>query len=183
MPSEGKQIDQDELITRLRKHDPMIMSYLVENYSAAIYGVIFRIVNNESVAQELLQDSFMRFWEKIDQYDTKKGRLFTWMLNIARNLSIDRLRSREMKKGEKTDDLSNYVSDIEATNISQINVDAIGIKEVLKNLREEERFVLDMAFFKGYTQSEIAEEFEIPLGTVKTRFRMALKHMRSFLKE
>ncbi len=159
------------------------MSYLIENYSAAIYGVISRIVNNEQVSQEVLQDSFMRFWEKIDQYDNSKARFFTWMINIARNLAIDRLRSREMKKAEKTDDIGNYVTEMEGRSFLHQNVDYIGVREMLNRLRDEEKFVLEMAYFKGYTQSEISEEFDIPLGTVKTRFRMALMHMRSFLKE
>lgn len=183
MSSQENQIDQDELIAGLRRRDPMIMSYLVENYSAAIFGTISRILNNDPIAQEVLQDSFMRFWEKIDQFDPKKGRFFTWMINIARNLAIDRLRSREMKKTEKTDDISNYVTESGGAGILQQNIDGIGLKEVLNKLREEEKFVLEMSYFKGYTQSEISEEFDIPLGTVKTRFRMALIHMRGFLKE
>lgn len=183
MPPENHQIEQEDLIAGLKDRDAQSMSYLVNNYSAAIFGVISRIVSNDSVAQEVLQDAFMKFWEKIDQYDPSKGRLFTWMMNISRNLAIDKLRSREIKKNEKTDDISNYVIELgERSSLSQ-NIDVIGIRETLANLREEEKFVLEMTYFKGYTQSEIADEFEIPLGTVKTRLRMAIKHLREFLKE
>ncbi|MEQ6168213.1 sigma-70 family RNA polymerase sigma factor [Ekhidna sp. MALMAid0563] len=177
----NQQIDQDQLVARLRAKKADAFSYLYDNYSAAIYGSISRIINDEDVAQEVLQDAFMKFWDKIDQYDAKKGRFFTWMVNISRNLAIDKLRSKEMKKVGKTDTIENYVSGIEQSRLNHLNVDGIGLKETLATLREEERFILEMAYFKGYTQSEISDEFDIPLGTVKTRLRMGLKNLRKVL--
>ena len=177
----NQQIDQDQLVARLRAKKADAFSYLYDNYSAAIYGSISRIINDEDVAQEVLQDAFMKFWDKIDQYDAKKGRFFTWMVNISRNLAIDKLRSKEMKKAGKTDTIETYVSGIERSKLNHLNVDGIGLKETLATLREEERFILEMAYFKGYTQSEISDEFDIPLGTVKTRLRMGLKNLRKVL--
>lgn len=177
----SNQIEQDQLVSRIRKRETEAFGYLYENYSSAIYGSIFRIVNNEDVAQEVLQDAFMKFWDKIEQYDVTKGRFFTWMVNISRNLAIDKLRSKEMKKVGKTDNIETYVSGIERDNLNHLNVDGIGLKEVLTSLREEERFILEMVYFKGYTQSEISEEHDIPLGTVKTRLRMGLKNLRKVL--
>ncbi|MEJ0031718.1 MAG: sigma-70 family RNA polymerase sigma factor [Bacteroidota bacterium] len=77
------------------------MDYLYDHYSAALYGVISRIIINEDVAEEVLQDVFLRIWDRIDNYDASKGRLFTWMLNIARNLAIDKTRSKEISKDRK----------------------------------------------------------------------------------
>ena len=176
------QIDQDQLVAEIRARKPEALNYLYSNYSGAIYGAILRIVIDEQVAQEVLQDAFMKFWEKIDQYDSLRGRFFTWMINISRNLSIDKLRSKEMKKAGKTADIEDYVSGIDEQRLSHQNIDGIGMKELMKALRDEEMFIIEMVYFKGYTQSEIADEFDIPLGTVKTRLRMALKNMRKILK-
>ena len=177
----NQHIDQDQLVARMKARQTDAFSYLYDNYSGAIYGTIIRIVISEDVAQEVLQDAFMKFWEKIDQYDGTKGRLFTWMVNISRNLAIDKLRSKEMKKAGKTDNIETYVTGIERDHKNQQQVDAIGLKETLATLREEERFILELAYFKGYTQSEISEEYDIPLGTVKTRLRTALKNLRTVL--
>ncbi|WP_462253374.1 RNA polymerase sigma factor [Ekhidna sp.] len=175
------QIDQDQLVIRIKAREAEAFSYLYDHYSAAIYGSISRIINDEDVAQEVLQDAFMKFWDKIEQYDSSKGRFFTWMVNISRNLAIDRLRSKEMKKAGKTANIETYVSGIERDNLSHLSVDTIGLKEMLKSLREEEQFILEMVYFKGYTQSEISKEFDIPLGTIKTRLKMALKNIRTVL--
>jgi len=178
-----RQLDQDQLIAQLRAKSKSAFSYLYDHYSPAIFGIISRIIPEEEVAEEVLHDVFLKYWEKIEHYDHSKGRLFTWMANLARNQSIDKLRSKELKRAEKTDSLESYVSDKEDTNGTSQKVDAIGLKEVLKTLREEERFIVELAYFKGYTQSEISEEYEIPLGTVKTRLRMGLKALREILKE
>lgn len=182
MPHPSHQIDQDQLVKEIRAQKPEALSYLYDNYSGAIYGAILRIVIDENVAQEVLQDAFMKFWEKIDQYDSSKGRFFTWMINISRNLSIDRLRSKEMKKAGKTGDIEDYVTGIDDQNSSLQSTDGIGMKELLNDLRDEEKFILEMVYFKGYTQSEISKEYDIPLGTVKTRLRMALNSMRKIVR-
>jgi len=176
------QIDQEQLVEKLRAKSKEAFTYLYDHYSVALYGAINRIVTDEKVAEEVLQDAFVKFWNKIDQYDPSKGRFFTWMINISRNLAIDKLRSKEIKKAGKTDTIETYVTGIELSHQSYQNIDSIGLKEALKALREEERFILEMAYFKGYTQSEIAEEYDIPLGTIKTRLRMGLKSLREVLK-
>ena len=175
-------LDQDQLVTRLRSRDDTSLAYLYDHYHAAIYGIILRIVVDEEIANEVLQDAFLKFWDKIGQYDPSKGRLFTWMANLTRNLAIDKLRSKEMKNSEKTDPLEAFVSDSDGPGQNDQQVDGIGLSEVLKALREEERFILEVAYFKGYTHSEISEEYQIPIGTVKTRMRMALLNMRKLLK-
>lgn len=175
-------LDQDQLATQLKAKNKQAFSYLYDHYSAAVFGIISRIVIDENISEEVLHDAFLKFWEKIDQYDSSKGRLFTWMANISRNLAIDKLRSKELKKADKTDSMHTYVTDSIAGTKAFQNIDGIGLAEALKALREEERFVLEMTYFKGYTQSEITKEFDIPLGTVKTRLRMAMKSLRNVLR-
>jgi RNA polymerase sigma factor (sigma-70 family) len=143
--------------------------------------VVLRIVRSEDMAEEVLQDVFLKIWDKMPSYDASKGRLFTWMLNIARNQAIDKTRSKEMSQGRKTDDIENLVSSIDRQVSEETAIDAIGLKEVLKRLPEDQRFVVDHLYLKGYTQSELSEKFNIPLGTVKTRTRMAMQELRTIL--
>lgn len=175
-------ISEDELVSGLRSRNKSSLDYLYDHYSAALYGVISRIITNEDVAEELLQDAFLRIWNRIDNYDATKGRLFTWMLNIARNLAIDKTRSKEISKERKTDDIDNLVNRIDRKEQTEQSVEAIGLKEVLVRLPQEQKFVVEYLYLKGYTQSELAEEFNIPLGTVKTRLRLAMIELRRELR-
>ena len=171
-------IDSELLVEQIKAKNSEALAYLFDHYSDAIYGIIFRILQENTIAEEVLQDAFLKFWERIDHYDATKGRLFTWMANLSRNLAIDKLRSKELKRSAKTDDISSYVSEEEG---QQPKIDQIGMSEVVKKLREEERFVVETIYFRGYTQSEVSEEFNIPLGTVKTRLRMGLISLRKML--
>lgn len=161
--------------------DQSALDYLYDHYSGALYGVVFRILKKEEIAEEILQDIFLKVWEKIESYDATKGKLFTWMINIARNQAIDKTRSKEASMGRKTDDIDYLVNKIDIQEHSQLQVDAIGLKEVLLKLSEDQQFIVNQLYLKGYTQSEVAEEFNIPLGTVKTRLRLAMIELRSIL--
>lgn len=163
------------------KKDQSFLDYLYSHYSGALYGVVFRILKKEETAEEVLQDVFLKIWDKIDGYDPNKGKLFTWMVNIARNQAIDKTRSKEISKGKKTDDLDLLVNRFDRQENFEIPVDTIGLKEVLQKLSQDQLFVVSQLYLKGYSQSEVAEEFNIPLGTVKTRLRLAMIELRSLL--
>jgi RNA polymerase sigma factor (sigma-70 family) len=143
--------------------------------------VVSRIIPNEGIAEEVLHDAFLRIWERIDSYDAAKGRLFTWMLNITRNLAIDKTRSKEISRDRKTGDIDKFVDRVERRSPEMQFEDAIGLKEVLEQLPPEQKFVVEYLYLRGYTQSELAEEFNMPLGTVKTRLRLAMITLRSKL--
>lgn len=128
-----------------------------------------------------MQDVFVKIWDKIEAYDSSKGKLFTWMLNIARNHAIDKTRSKEINKERKTSGIENVVSRIENEGHIEQRVDAIGVREILEPLPAEQKFVVEKLYLEGYSQSEVAEEFNIPLGTVKTRLRLAMQQLRSTL--
>lgn len=179
----GRHINEPELVAGLKARDNSFLDYLYERYSGALYGVILRVARDENVAQEVLQDALLKIWNKIDSYDPAKGKLFTWMLNVTRNLAIDRTRSREIQKDKKTDDIDLVVNRIDRQQQTELHVDAIGLKESMTKLPQEQRFVIEHLYLKGYTQSELAEEFNIPLGTVKTRTRLGLMELRMILKE
>ncbi|HCZ35830.1 MAG TPA: hypothetical protein DHV26_07870 [Cytophagales bacterium] len=158
------------------------MFYLYDHYSAALYGIIFRIVKREEWAEEVLQDAFLKIWDRIDAYDESKGRLFTWMLNLTRNLAIDKTRSKEITIARKTDDLDEFVNTIDKQEQTEMAVSQIGLLPVLNELPPEQKFIVEQLYLKGYTQSEVADEFGIPLGTVKTRLRSAMSTLRILLK-
>lgn len=139
------------------------------------------MIKNEEITQEVLQDVFVKIWNKIDQYDAAKGRFFTWMMNLTRNASIDKLRSKEFSRSSKTDSIDDYVYTFDRENSTEMSTDAIGVKSLMDDLVDDQKFVLHKIYFEGFTHTEIAEEYDIPLGTVKSRLRSALKHMRKKL--
>ena len=169
---------EEELISGLKAHDTVIMQTLYSMYSGALLGVISRIVNQTEVAEDLLQETFVKIWNSTGSYDASKGRLFTWMMNVARNLSIDKLRSKDYKNTHKNQDIENNVNFIDEQKKVIFNADTLGLKDLVTHLKPEFKNVLDMIYFKGYTHVEAAEELNIPLGTVKTRVRMAILELR-----
>ena len=151
---------------------------LYDNYSSALYGVIFRIIQNDEIAEDVLQDTFLKIWNNFPQYDAAKGRLFTWMVNIARNQSIDKVRSKDFVNQSKNQPIDKTVSFVDMNKSTSYNPDTIGLKEMVKKLDVEYRQIIDLIFFEGYSQSEASEKLGIPLGTVKTRSRAAIMKLR-----
>lgn len=171
-----------ELVAMLQSKDEKAFNYLYDNYGGALYGVILKVLDREDLAGDVLQEVFVKIWRSIGQYDAGKGRLYTWMLNIARNAAIDLLRSRNFQKDQKTTDIDHNVSVQSNHHASRTNTDTIGLKKSVMNLKEDFRVLIDMAYFQGYTQEEIAKTLNIPLGTVKTRMRNAILELKSVFK-
>ena len=155
---------------------------MYDMYSSSLYGVIFRIVQHEEIAEDLLQETFVKIWNSFSLYDPSKGRLFTWMVNVARNLSIDKIRSKDFRNSSKNQDLENTVNFIDEQVSTTINPDVVGVRELVDQLKPDQKSVLDLVYFRGYTHVEAAEELGIPLGTVKTRMRMAIITLWKFFK-
>ena len=171
-------LSEEELVSKLKSQDTLAIQALYDMYSGALLGVISRIIQHTEVAEDLLQETFIKIWNSAGSYDNSKGRLFTWMMNIARNLSIDKLRSKDFKNSNKNQDIENNVDFIDAQKEVTFNADLLGIKELVTSLKPEFKTVLDMVYFKGYTHVEAAEELNLPLGTVKTRIRMGIMELR-----
>ena len=174
------QIQETDLVNLLIQKDEKGFEYLYNNYSAALYGVVSRVVVDQEIADEVLQDAFLKIYHKIDSFDASKGKLFTWMLNLTRNLAIDKLRSKEMSQRRKSENVGDsvYKLDRESTVSEE---DRIGVKELLDQLDENQKQVMELVYFGGFTQAEAAEELNLPLGTVKTRVRSALIYFRKTL--
>jgi RNA polymerase sigma factor (sigma-70 family) len=174
---------EQELVRALKERNNQAFGFLYDNYAGALYSIIKQIVtDNPELASDVLQEVFINIWRKIATYDQTKGRLFTWMLNIARNASIDTLRSKSYQNSQKNQELPENVYKGASNQTTQQNVDNIGLKKVLEKLKPEHRVLVELAYFKGYTHEEIAGMMTIPLGTVKTRIRNALLQLREYLK-
>jgi RNA polymerase sigma factor (sigma-70 family) len=173
---------EHQLVSLLKQRDNKAFEYLYENYSGALYNIIMQIIGDVDLSNDVLQEVFVNIWRKIESYDSIKGRLFTWMLNITRNASIDVLRSKSFQNSQKNQSISDNTEFDSVGKISQLNVDNIGVRKVLEKLKPEQRVLIELAYFKGYTHEEIAEIESIPLGTVKTRIRNALILLREHLK-
>ncbi|MEE2800717.1 MAG: sigma-70 family RNA polymerase sigma factor [Bacteroidota bacterium] len=171
----------DNLIIRFKNKEVEAFEKLYEMYSDSIYGVIMNIVRNEEMATELLQDSFLKAWNNAETYNSKKGRFFTWMLNIARNSAIDKTRSKAFKQSRKNLDSSLFVDIIPDNENLDNKTDAIGIKKYVKALGETCKQLIELLYFKGFTHKEAAEELGNPIGTIKTRNRNCIKQLRDMV--
>jgi RNA polymerase sigma factor (sigma-70 family) len=172
-----------ELVLQLQQQSKNAFAYLYDKYNAAIYSAIVQIVKNEATAQDIMQQTFVQYWQKFAMYDNTKGRLFTWMLNIARNASIDYLRSKAAKKDSKNLSIDNNVYTSNLVTANELNIDTIGLGKYIASLKEEWRNVIQQSYLQGYTHDEIANNLQIPLGTVKTRIRSALIELRKKMTE
>jgi len=166
------------LIRALRNREQVAAEALYDMYSASLYGVISRIVIDTATAEDVLQDTFVKIWNSFSSYSAEKGRLFTWMVNIARNLSIDKIRSKDFKNQNKNQELENNVTFIDEQRNTVYKPELLGIKDLVETLKPEQKSILDLVYFKGYTHVEAADELGVPLGTIKTRLRMAIVQLR-----
>jgi len=172
--------NETELVSLLRQRSQQVFSYLYDNYSGALHSIILNIVGEEELANDVLQEVFVKIWRQIDSYDSSKGRLFTWMLNIARNASIDTVRSKSFQNSRQNRELT---EDVYASGgSSETRTDQIGLRKLVHGLKEEYKVLIELSYFQGYTQDEISKMLSIPLGTVKTRLRTALIQLRDVIK-
>jgi RNA polymerase sigma-70 factor (ECF subfamily) len=175
-----KKYTEPELVQLLRQRGQAVFNYLYDNYSGALHAIILNIVNEEELASDVLQEVFVKIWKQIDSYDSSKGRLFTWMLNIARNASIDTIRSKSYQNSRQNRELTEDMYAMAGS--SQSKTDQIGLRKMVHNLKEEYKVLVELSYFQGYTQDEISKMLNVPLGTVKTRLRTALIQLREIIK-
>jgi len=172
--------NEEELVQLLRQQSREAFNYLYRQYSAVLYGVIYKVINDEQTSQDVLQDVFVKIWTNVGQYDQQKGRLYTWMINIARNAAIDKLRSKGEIMKSKIHTGENVVDNLGQSLKTEQATDTIGLRKMVANLKPEYETIISLAYFKGYTLDEISKTLGMPLGTVKTRMRSAIQQLREF---
>jgi RNA polymerase sigma-70 factor, ECF subfamily len=168
------------LIQRIQAQDQSVISQLYDDYGAALYGVVYRITGTKEVAEQVIQDTFVKVWRNGPSYDTSKGRLFTWMMNIARNTAIDAIRTTGYKNQTRTESLSQSETALPA---DQPDPHLMDVRSIVDKLDDKYRVLVQKIYFEGYSQSEVSEELDIPLGTVKTRLRAAMQELRGMVGE
>ncbi len=174
---------EEQLIVLLKDRNENGFHYLYDHYSGALYGVILRIVQSKDYTEEIIQDVFVKIWNSIHQYDSSKGRFYTWMINIARNTAIDYLKSKSFQNELKNQPLPDFVYNSAELSTTNNSSDFIGFSNVLESLETDKKELIDLAYYQGYTQNEISEKLKIPLGTVKTKMRNALMKLKDLLKD
>ncbi len=173
-------LSEEELIYLLKIKDTAALEYLYDYYSKALYNIIYQVVQNDEIAEDVLQETFIKIWNSFDMFDTSKGRLYTWFSNIARNLSIDKVRSKEFRNMSQNQDIENHVNVIDNRINNSMNPDTLGVKSLVNKLRPEYKELVELIYFNGFTHAEVAEHLNIPLGTVKTRIRAAIIELRKY---
>lgn len=172
----------EELVTRLQRRDPEAMALLYDRYGRLVYALILRIVRDRGIAEDLVQETFLRVWNRVQGFEANKGVLGPWLLAVARNRAIDYLRSaggRMRSLGLEETDHPALFKDLER---DILNSDRMRrVKNAIAKLSESQRAVIEFAYFEGMSQTEIAERMGQPLGTVKTWARGALKILREEL--
>lgn len=168
------------IIRLLGQNDKEAIKLIYQNYSPVMMNIILRVVKHERIAEDVLQEALLKIWNNRTSYDTNKGSLFTWMTRISRNAAIDKTRTKDFRLTETSMNASDIVS-ISDTQAQSPEVDEMLLAQVVERLPEKQRLLIDLAYFQGYTQKEIAEKFDIPLGTVKTRMRAAITNLREII--
>jgi RNA polymerase sigma factor (sigma-70 family) len=174
---------EKEMLQCLLSGDQRHFTKLYDAYSGALFSIVTRWIKDPGMAENLLQDVFVKAWRSRNQYDATKGRVFTWLYNVTRSTCIDHLRSKAHKKNKASvlsDNLPLLLPDAHAGGFFS---DGIGLRKLVDSLRKEEKEVIELMYFKGYTQQQIAHIMNTPLGTVKTRMTRAIKNLRYYFKK
>lgn len=159
----------------LEKGDERALDLLYEYYGDSLYGVILQVTSNEALAQDALQETFVKVWKNAKKYDSKKAKLFTWLYRIAKNTAIDKLRSFK-NRFEKEVQIDK--SDVYILPTASLNQDVLDLKEHVGRLENKYQIVLKALFFEGMTQQEASEDLDIPLGTIKSRLKIGLRELK-----
>jgi len=167
---------QEDLGQLIQTQQKQAITLLYDQYADVLYGITVKIVRSEELAQDVLQEAFVKIWKNGASYDPSKGTVFTWALNITRNLAIDKTRSAAFRRRSQFDDMDITIN--KQCFSTETNTDAIGLKHQVASLDPKYQEVIDLVYLRGYTQSEVQDLLGIPLGTVKSRIRIGLRELR-----
>ena len=176
--------DDPELVRRLKNREPQAMAELYDRFGRLTYALIYRIVRNTAVAEDLVQETFLRVWNRVHAFDQDRGTFGPWILAVARNRAIDDLRSVDGRMAQSPFELERMEEPALYSDFEReiMNIDRTRLlREAFEKLTPNQRIVIELAYYEGLSQSEMAERMKQPLGTVKTWVRGALKTLREQL--
>ena len=171
---------EQHITTLLEAGDKYAVTLIFQHYAPAMSNIIRRILKDVALVEDVLQESLVKIWQNSRSFDPSKGALFTWLVRICRNTAIDKTRSRDFRNTEKSKQAVDIVSIAEDRG-EENDLERLYMRQLIGQLSENYRKLIDLAYFQGYTQKEIAENLDMPLGTVKTRIRMALKQLKAII--
>jgi RNA polymerase sigma factor (sigma-70 family) len=179
-----QKVKEQELAQGLLAKDTTAFTQLYNTFSPVLYGLILRWVKDEGTAENILQDVFVKVWNSSSQYNPEKGRLFLWIYKISRNLSIDYLRSKAHRISQLSIHDTDLLQYLKKEHTGGFSPEYVGLRTIVGGiLSKEENEIIELIYFNGYTQAEVAGIKAIPIGTVKTRCSRAIKRLRNFFKQ
>lgn len=170
----------NEIVSLIKNKDENGLSHLYDQYASTLMGLITRVVQSKELSEEILQQVFLKIWNKIDLYDESKSSFYTWIARISRNTAIDHRRLIGFKNQQKTDDIEQTDYRLKAR--TDINLAKIDTDYLMQSMDDKYRIVLDHIYLQGYSQSQTSELLDIPLGTIKTRLKKSIEILRATLK-
>ena len=175
--------DDGDILDAIAQNDPDALVMLYDRYGRIAFGLAYRILGDAATAEEVVQDAFMSVWRRADSFDASRGSTRSWLLSIVHHRAIDQVRGRfGRRQGEiDFDTLEPVLSGADLSFEVANNLQAEAVREALNTLPENQRRAIDLAYFEGFTQQEIAERTGIPLGTVKSRLRLGLRKLHDTL--
>ena len=185
-------VGDEALIARLAAGDTAALSLLYDRYAGAVYSLVARIVGDRQVAEDLLQEVFVRVWQRAGTFQGARGKPLTWVLGIAHNLAIDEVRRRRRRplEADDRDEEGQLIAlqalpsvDSDPSDLAWERLRREQIVAALAQLPEAQRILIELAYFEGYTQSQLAARLGEPLGTIKTRMRLAAQKLRELLRD
>ena len=174
-----------EIVAGLAAGDHEALAQLYDRYAGLAYGVAIRVLGDPARAEDAVQDAFMNVWRRASSFDPERGSLRAWLLTSVRNRCIDYLRGRGSHERQEQELLPDLVSSQSASDPWRevaLSLERTAVRDAMASLPSEQRQVVEMAYFGGYSQAEIADQTRVALGTVKGRMRLALEKMSSYLR-
>lgn len=168
-------LDNNDLVQGLIRQDRKSYDYLYDQYSPKLYGIALHITQKKDIAEDVLQETFIKVYKNINKYDESKGNFLTWVLNICRNGAIDKIRYGQESRKIQFDSLN--VNMTTGTDPEMKLADS-ELWAVLEELDDEHKEILKLSYYYGYSHTEIAEKLNMPLGSVKSKIRIALRELR-----
>ncbi|MGF7033238.1 RNA polymerase sigma-70 factor (ECF subfamily) [Paenibacillus mucilaginosus] len=175
-------LSDQELIERITARDEEALTMLYDRYEKAVYAFAYRMVQDPMMAEEVVQELFLRIWNAAARYDSGQGKLTTWMFTLTRNITIDALRKKRRRSPQQPaePEALSFMVDERADTEGEVESRWVGeeIQAAMQVLNQDQKQVLEWIYYQGYTQQEVSERYAIPLGTVKSRVRLALKQLQ-----
>lgn len=180
-PDERGKLLENRIVQMMQQGDKQFLDLLYKEYGGIMYKITIGITKSQETAEDVLQDSLVKIWKNAKRFDPTKAKLLTWVVQIAKNTALDLVKSKAARDQQQTDTMADKPV-VAAYGVSNQNVDFIGLQETIsKTLEERDQKILDMLYFQGYTQREVAEKLDMPVGSVKTRIRMTVNLLRKHL--